>query len=163
MGETRRVLVIVRHALRDKVDEDNGLNAKGWDQAHRLAQFYRLRVGERPAALLSSPKVRCIETLSPIAQAIDQKIVPVDLLDEQKRETGTHFRKRIRQFLAEWREANVPLTLACSHGDWIPVALGQAIGFELPLKKGAWCELNYAKEKFSLSYLAQAPLSGARI
>src|SRR4051812_17636433 len=121
------VLIIVRHAHRDKAEgreQDNGLSAKGLKQAARVLERFQaeLGAGAKPR-LLSSPKKRCVETVQPIASATGVKLQLSPLLDE-----GADLETRARRFFAEWKKDAPALTVICSHGDWIPYFLEFATG-----------------------------------
>lgn len=111
-------LYLVRHAKAGERrtwtgdDRDRPLSNKGWKQSHRVGD--RLAEHE-PQLLLSSPYVRCIQTLEPLAERtrltveIDKRLCehePVEpLLD---------------------LIADAPArTVLCSHGDLIPAAIDQ--------------------------------------
>jgi broad specificity phosphatase PhoE len=81
-----RKLIIVRHAHRDTSsgrERDNGLSERGREQAKAVSRYFRERFAKETALLLSSPKVRCIETLLPLSDRLDVEVQILDLLDEQ--------------------------------------------------------------------------------
>lgn len=146
----QKTLVLIRHAHRDnsKRDLDNGLDEKGREQAKALKKFFSERFSEDDAGkglwLVSSPKLRCQETLQPIAKALDRRVDAHPGLDEQSaKENLRAFEVRIQGFLREWMESKVPITLLCSHGDWLPMAVQQLLGLPMSFKKGAWLELDW--------------------
>jgi hypothetical protein len=49
--------------------------------------------------------------------------------------------RRAERFISQWRSGTEPLVVACSHGDWLPVALQAATGARASLKKGGWAEI----------------------
>lgn len=65
-------LYIVRHAKAGKRSEWHGpdelrpLSDKGWEQAQAIADKL---VELKPSALISSPAVRCMQTLEPLSKA----------------------------------------------------------------------------------------------
>jgi probable phosphoglycerate mutase len=80
------VAYLVRHAAHDLLGRtltgrrpNVGLNDAGREHAQRLAT--RLRRG-RPAAVLSSPLERCLETATPIARACGVSLEPSEALHE---------------------------------------------------------------------------------
>lgn len=144
----QKTLILIRHAHRDNTQRelDNGLSEKGREQAKAIKRFFTERFSKDELGkglwLVSSPKVRCVETLQPIAKVIER---PVDIhpgLDEQgARESIKAFDARLDGFLKEWSESKAALTILCSHGDWLPTATARLFGFHQEFKKGAWFEL----------------------
>lgn len=143
-----KTLVLVRHGHRDntKRELDNGLTDKGKEQARNIKRYFSSRFSEEDLKtglwFVSSPKVRCVETLQPLAKAFDR---PVDIhpgLDEQNaREAGAAMEARVQTFLAEWKKSGVGVTVLSSHGDWIPVAASRLLGLSFEPKKGSWLEI----------------------
>jgi 8-oxo-dGTP diphosphatase len=106
-------LYLVRHAkagerrLWDGDDLDRPLSPKGWKQAELLAsRLASLDV----TALYSSPYVRCLQTLQPLADRLDTEVVIDPRLSE-----GEPFEPML-EMLAEVPDG---ATLS-SHGDMIP-------------------------------------------
>lgn len=154
-----KTLIVLRHAHRDTskgTTQNNGLSEKGRRQVRYLFDFFfeRFPDFERPK-LISSPKKRCLETLEPLARKLERKLNLEPLLEERRdTETLAQFKKRIRLFKRDWIQSKDPLTILCSHGDWIPLFLAEAIGAEIHLKKGGWAELEL-NEKPELTWLIQ--------
>jgi hypothetical protein len=48
---------------------------------------------------------------------------------------------RIHKFIQVWIRSGPALTVACSHGDWLPYAVEIATGARVAFKKGAWAEI----------------------
>lgn len=145
-----KTLILVRHAHRDTTrrELDNGLDAKGKEQAKAIRRFFmeRFHDDERRTAvwLVSSPKVRCLETLIPLSKALDRPVDTHPDLDEQgPQEPLESLRKRVQLFLREWRSSKAHVTVLCSHGDWLPLALLELGGFGQDFKKGCWLELEF--------------------
>ncbi|MEO6570755.1 MAG: phosphoglycerate mutase family protein [Ilumatobacteraceae bacterium] len=109
-------LYLVRHAkagerrLWTGDDIDRPLSKKGWKQAEALAK----RLGELDAHVtVSSPYVRCIQTLEPLASRLGGEVdVDHRLCEDEPLEP-------VLQLLAE-APAHAVL---CSHGDIIPAAI----------------------------------------
>lgn len=146
----QKTLVLIRHGHRDNSQRelDNGLDDKGREQAKALRRFFTERFSgpdlEQGLWLVSSPKLRCVETLQPLAKSVARPVDKHPSLDEQSaKETGRDFETRVQGFLREWMESKVALTLVCSHGDWLPVASQQLLGISQAFKKGAWLELEW--------------------
>jgi broad specificity phosphatase PhoE len=143
-----KTLILVRHGHRDTArrELDNGLSDKGREQARAIRRFFTDRFKpddfKRGLWLVSSPKVRCVETLQPLAKEINR---PVDIhpaLDEQgSKESAKAFLDRVHGFLQEWEQSPSELTVLASHGDWLPVAIGHLLGLPQEVKKGSWLEL----------------------
>jgi hypothetical protein len=51
--------------------------------------------------------------------------------------------QKIDLFFADWVHRKDPLTVACSHGDWIPEFLARYATIQTDVKKGAWAELDW--------------------
>jgi broad specificity phosphatase PhoE len=142
-----KTLVLIRHAHRDNSvrSKDNGLTDKGKNQARALKKYFASRF-DRPGGvwLVSSPKKRCLETLGPISTAGNYEIdVNPDLDEQTSGETIQKFEGRVHHFLKEWQRMPQELTLVCSHGDWLPLAVFHLLGVRCDFKKGAWLELEW--------------------
>ena len=91
-------------------DPDRPLSRAGWKQARKLGE----RLGSVGATtLVSSPYVRCVQTLEPLAQ---RSRLPIEI-DERLTE-GAAF-EGVLELLGELPEGAV----LCSHGDVIPETL----------------------------------------
>lgn len=150
-----KTLILVRHAHRDTSlrSLDNGLSEKGHAQARELSDYLQKQceTGEKPL-LLSSAKIRCIETLEPLAQALNIELRTDDLLMEQlPHESEQDMGMRIDQFISKWETEMPKLVIACSHGDWLPVAIDQMTGQFVDLPKGSCIEISYDGQKSKLS------------
>ncbi len=81
------LVLLYRHAHRDLTDrsEDNGLSAKGIRQREELTRDFLGRWGTRGLRwkILSSPKLRCQETVEDIAASLGRTAEVWDLLDEE--------------------------------------------------------------------------------
>lgn len=163
MATSPRQLIIVRHAHRDKPaplgrKADNGISKKGRGQAKKVARLYTKLLGRQQAELISSPKVRCVETLQPLAKNLKTKIATHKALDEQSdEETVEDYRETVAQFIKGWMKSKSPVTIVCSHGDWIPLALDVLLGAGFELKKGGWAQFEYGQKKFDLKMIVQKP------
>jgi broad specificity phosphatase PhoE len=144
-----KLLVLIRHGHRDNSvrELDNGLSEKGQGQARLLKKFFVSRFQpedlKKGVWFVSSPKKRCIETLSPMAKAIDRTVdVHPDLLEQTGKENLSVFQGRVQKFIKEWRESKTEVTVVCSHGDWLPLATMELMGVPLDFKKGQWTEFS---------------------
>jgi len=109
-------LYLVRHAkagerrLWTADDLERPLSKKGWKQSELLAK--RLAKSE-PSVLLSSPYVRCIQTLEPLSERIELPVEVDDRLTEDE---------PVEPLLDLLRTVAKNAVL-CSHGDLIPAAI----------------------------------------
>lgn len=110
------VVYLVRHAkagerrVWDGVDHERPLSRKGWRQAHLLAE--RLAT-KGVTSLYSSPYVRCVQTLEPLAE-----LLGADITVDERLEEDQPF-EPVLDLLAEVDNGAV----LCSHGDVIPATL----------------------------------------
>ena len=74
-----------------------------------------------PVRILSSPYVRCLQTLEPLADHLGCAVVPVDLLAE-----GVSGRAAL-DLLIDALDGDT-VVVACSHGDVIPAVIATALG-----------------------------------
>ncbi len=145
-----KTLILVRHGHRDNSVRtlDNGLSDKGREQAKAIKRFFAARFPQEELKsgvwFVSSPKVRCIETLLPTAKAFNAEVDAHPLLDEQSsRERIDSLEARVQSFLKEWQKSDVSLTIASSHGDWLPLAMFILTGLHFDPKKGSWFEVDW--------------------
>lgn|SRR5690606_30117534 len=110
------LLYLVRHAKAgerrtwERSDIERPLSSKGWKQAKLLAD--KLAEAE-PSELRSSPYVRCVQTLEPLAERTGLAV----LTDDRLAEYGSF--EPVLELLAE-----VPArSVLCSHGDVIPATI----------------------------------------
>jgi 8-oxo-dGTP diphosphatase len=155
-----KTLVLIRHAHRDTTrrEADNGLSDKGRKQAAALAKhFARMFPEETSPKILSSPKLRCVETVTPIARLGDGRKIQASqaLLERGARESQAAFEKRIRGFLEWWKTEGPAVTVACSHGDWLPEALRLLTGANVEFRKGAWVELGLSGGTSTIRWVIQ--------
>jgi 8-oxo-dGTP diphosphatase len=109
-------LYLVRHAkagerrLWEGDDADRPLSPKGWKQAEALGE--RL-ADEGVSTLHSSPYVRCVQTLEPLASRLDRSI------DSDLRISEEQPFEPVLEMLRELP----PGAVLCSHGDIIPAVV----------------------------------------
>lgn len=154
-----RYLVLIRHAHRETDqgrEKNNGLSTKGLKQAQRLSKRLTPWIAQRAAKagtkapgvqLISSPALRCQETLAPLAKALKCKIALEPRLGEDNDVSG-----RAQVLLSQWRLAvkdgpAARVTVWSSHGDLLPVVFGLAIGREIEFRKGAYAVLSLSHER----------------
>ena len=139
-------LVLVRHAKaksREEWTEDDHLRpltARGGTQAERFAHV--LSSVYEPLSVVSSPWLRCMQTVSPYAGLVNQPLAELDVLGESEFEQDpTTGIEAARQLIDAARGRGQGLIL-CSHGNVMPALLLQALqGFadknqKEPLGKG---------------------------
>jgi phosphohistidine phosphatase SixA len=113
-------LLLVRHAVavsrNDWPSDDRlrPLTEKGFDQAQGLVD---LLSGHRVEAILSSPAVRCVQTVEPLATALGLEVIEDPSLWE-----GMPLGP-VRRLAGELDGA-----VLCSHGDLIPDLVDELIG-----------------------------------
>jgi len=111
------VLHVVRHAHAGQrsawTDDDRSrpLSDRGEAQARGIADDL---VPHAPQRILASPAVRCVQTVTPLAEKLDLQVEEDDRLFE-----GAG-REEVASLLAEVADAEA---VVCSHGDVIPVLL----------------------------------------
>ena len=112
----RSLVYLVRHAKAGERrvwqadDLDRPLSKAGWKQAEALGKrLAKKGVGE----LVSSPYVRCMQTLEPLATSIGSTVRPDDRLLEDSSFEG------VLELIAELDDKAV----LCSHGDVIPATI----------------------------------------
>jgi len=105
-------------------DTDRPLSRKGRDQAVGLIDV----LGRQPEArLLSSPAVRCVETLEPLAEAEGLDIATVGWLAE-----GNDPDEVLDRLL----RLEAATVVACSHGDVIPAVLRRVAASGADVERG---------------------------
>lgn len=91
---------------------------------------------------MTSPALRCVETLEPITQKMKRKLQVVEFLHEQREgESVKQFERRVGFFVKSWHRSSAAATIVCSHSDWVTAALHAFLGIELAIDKGGLCEL----------------------
>jgi 8-oxo-dGTP diphosphatase len=115
-------LYVVRHAEAgsrhdfDGDDRDRPLTNEGRNQATALAA--RL-ASMTPSGIVSSPYVRCVETVEPLAVAIDVEVRTDDRLAEFTDEAGVGAIAEVLDCIRHLPDRAV----VCSHGDVIPALI----------------------------------------
>lgn len=130
-------IVFVRHAHRDTYDksEDNGLSSKGREQVENLVTQFKNSKLPKARLFWSSPKLRCQETLQPLANLNDSQMIIEPLLDEQtSEESHKDFMKRVKQ-LAKKISALSETIYVCSHGDVLPELVDELTSWYVELRK----------------------------
>lgn len=154
----KKTLIIVRHAHRNTEDhtKDNGLSLKGQAQVKKLTKFAKRRMLGTQPTFLTSPKKRCIETLLPMSKELGAKLAIDDLLVERgPLESDALVLARVEEFLDHWKYESKGVTVICTHGDWIPLAIEKLTGSKTGLKKAGWAEIEYLGTSSILTWLVQ--------
>jgi broad specificity phosphatase PhoE len=114
-------LVIVRHAIAlrqadwREPDHLRPLTPKGYEQAELLVDVLG---GVDVNRVFSSPFLRCVETITPLAARRALPVEPLDELTENRRIA----------VLARLRDVDDDSVVLCSHGDVIPDLLDALLG-----------------------------------
>jgi len=149
-------LYIVRHAKAGKRSEWDGpdtlrpLSDKGWEQAHAIAKTL---IDLKPTALISSPAVRCMQTLEPLSEATKIKVVS----DQRLFEDGDV--AKMIELLEDAQDSSV----ISSHGDMIPqvIKILQRRGMEINSKpdwrKAAVWVVERTKNGFKSAFVMAPP------
>ncbi|MEV5892775.1 NUDIX hydrolase [Nonomuraea fuscirosea] len=131
-------LVLVRHGTagsRSEWQDDDAvrpLDADGFSQAATLATALP---AYRPETLLSSPSLRCVQTLRPYADAVGAPLRTDPLLSEDNQDPqGTP---------ALVGRLSGPAAV-CSHGKVLPALIETLSGKDVHLRKGAFAVLHRA-------------------
>ena len=148
-------LYIVRHAKAGKRSEWDGpdtlrpLSDKGWEQSQAIAEKL---VELKPSALISSPAVRCMQTLEPLSKATKIEI----FADKRLFEHGDVAK------MIELLEDSKDSTVISSHGDMIPEVIkilqrrGMEIGSKPDWRKATVWVVERIKNSFT-SAIVMAP------
>lgn len=147
--------VLVRHAdagdKRDWTgpDAERPLSTEGWGQAVALVD---LLAGLRIERLLTSPALRCRQTLEPLAAAIGLDQQP---LDELAVDADVH------RLVAILQEPRTDQAVLCTHGEVLQELFGQLRAgamlqgqAEPPWEKGSAWVLEHLRNGFRGRYLA---------
>jgi 8-oxo-dGTP diphosphatase len=131
-------LFLVRHAKagkRSQWDDDDSLRplvAEGVRQSEVIAEAI---APLHPTALFSSPFLRCVQTLEPLAKATGLSVVKHELLAEGVDFIGT----------VDWMHTLADGAVLCSHGDVIPEVIDalerrgmEVSGFRESRKGSVW-------------------------
>ncbi|GAB3200793.1 NUDIX hydrolase [Geodermatophilus arenarius] len=118
-------LLLVRHAKAgsrsdwDGPDDERPLESKGWRQARQLADVLP---AFRPVELLSAARVRCRQTLEPLAERTGLPVRDLPELGEEEFTADPQAGLAVVERLLEPREG-AGVTVVCSQGGAIPSVL----------------------------------------
>ncbi len=106
-----------------------------------LLNLFKARLDLSSCVFESSPKLRCIETLEPMA---GERLQISPLLDEQGPfESVKSLESRIESYIENFKASSERNIIACSHGDWIPQFVLKISGLATELGKSGWLEIEY--------------------
>lgn len=153
-GPSSKKLLILRHAHREVAhpSDDNGLSAKGRLQSRAVANQFQKSFGNIDAKILSSPRLRCQETLEPLADYLGISIEISKWLDEG---ASGNLVNRIDDFTLWWKTKGPAFLIICSHGDWIPEFFSRTLQSDLSLKKAGWAEIEFDGQKVFVKKIIQ--------
>lgn len=115
-------VIFLRHGERNFGIGDADLNAEGLRQADAISLNADL-LGVK--TLLSSPKKRTIQTITPLAKKLGLSISTENQLDQRShQESPIQFETRIQFFInqLESKKFTDPI-LICTHSDWLQIAI----------------------------------------
>jgi broad specificity phosphatase PhoE len=157
-----KTLILIRHAHRDTEDpaRDNGLSEKGRGQVLELVHHFKYWIErEHPKAKIkcfSSPKKRCVQTLTPIAEKLDLGVeIDSRLTEVSPMESRQQVEARLESFLEDWKAKSAELTLVCSHGDFIPLCVQMLTGARIGIKKAGIVQIEGVSGEYFLTALIQ--------
>jgi broad specificity phosphatase PhoE len=120
--------VLFRHGDKEyATHHDPPLSAKGHAQARAILELLRTGKLPKPSLILSSPKIRAVQTLEPAASQLKSILRLRPELDErQTSEDAQQFINRIRYqlgWLTHQAERSRETYFVVTHSDWIGEAL----------------------------------------
>lgn len=157
-------VLLVRHARageRGTSDGDDGLRPLDPVGAGQAKLLIELLKPFGPTEVLSSPAVRCRQTVDPLAKELGTVVVSDDRLREEHAEEAT-------ELVDELGRKDGSTTVLCTHGDVIPAVLrrvGARHQLELPpvlrsAKGGTWV-LRSEHGRFCEARYLEAPSVGS--
>jgi broad specificity phosphatase PhoE len=117
-------IYLFRHADKERSSTNNPpLSFQGLSQAKAIVKLVETGVLQKPEILMSSPKIRAIQTLTPLAETYQLRVKETEFLDERKHsESVDAFLNRVRSLLSRL-ESQPGVTYLVTHYDWIEAAL----------------------------------------
>ncbi len=151
----KKTLILLRHGSKNIDDRlvDSGLNHHGRIQSKTVVSFYLERFSQKHPDLVSSERLRCQETLVPMSErlGVDVQIDP-HLTEQKTNESHQDFVQRMLRFKKGFEDSENPVTVACTHGDWIPLFTDLTIKKMIHPGYVGWIELVYEDEKYELQH-----------
>jgi broad specificity phosphatase PhoE len=153
-------LLVVRHARAGQRQRWKGddrlrpLSKRGEGQALALVGRLSAVIGtqKRPIVFLSSPWVRCVQTVAPLADSLSAKVVEAPELGEGQGESAVEFVRKL-----------AGLVVVCTHGDVVGEILdlarrqGVDLGPHPAWPKGCAWELRSRAGKFHVARYIPPP------
>ncbi len=160
-----RWLALIRHAHRDTtqgVNLDNGISQRGQEQVAWLENVLKTQSVLSPildqAQWVSSPLIRCQETLAPLAKKfLKEPDLSIELETRREDEAKNAFRRRVKGVMHQWLQRRSELEIWCTHGDWIPAALQHITGTVPLCRKGSLIVLRLEDGDVELAEIRQPP------
>lgn len=140
-------LIVVRHASAgsrgswDGPDHLRPLDRKGRRQAEGLARALSTQKRDQPGAILSSPYVRCYQTVEPLATSLGMSVEEEPALAEGRARDAIRLARSLIDAgpgpvdpppaeppAGPRPAAALPTTVLCTHGDIVPALLDEAAG-----------------------------------
>jgi broad specificity phosphatase PhoE len=145
-------IYLFRHGDKERSPANNPpLSRRGLEQARALTKLVRSGNLQKPEILMCSPKVRAVQTLTPLSQECQIPLKQTDLLDERKsKESAQAFFHRVQSTL-QHLEVHTGATYLVTHFDWIEVAM-LAIPSDTDLSQGkyqGWAPAQYMEFEVS--------------
>jgi 8-oxo-dGTP diphosphatase len=130
-------LVLVRHGSagsRQAWNGDDALRPLDTDGQAQAATIARVLPAYRPEVLVSSPSLRCVQTLQPYSRDIRTE----PLLSEENQDPD-----KTPELVGDLRTA----AAVCSHGKVLPDVIQSLSGKDVHLRKGAFAVLHRQGER----------------
>lgn len=133
-----REIVIFRHAQKASWAADPDLSSEGLRQAREIVHLVQKGTLPKPELLLSSPRRRAQQTLTPVQEHFQIPLLLRPALNERESsENAKRFEDRIKIFLhQELPQERSTCIFLCTHLDWLEVfswaaPLNEDIGQEI--------------------------------
>ncbi len=126
MCQSHNDVFLLRHGHRHVIYErdDNGLSERGNQQVSELSQYLLPLCEHNSPLLVCSPKLRCLETVAPLAQLLNVEVRVSQFIDEQNgNESQFDFESRVKNYVSDICHALPDTLIICSHGDVLPLIL----------------------------------------
>lgn len=125
-------LFLFRHAEKEMSQgfatrNNPSLSKNGHHQAQKIVEMIEALSAKDPAVkpemILSSPKIRAVQTLTPLAEKFGIKVqLSEELFERHHEESGAEFINRVKGFL-EWLETLNKTVYVVTHFDWLDAAM----------------------------------------
>ncbi|GIL18718.1 MAG: hypothetical protein BroJett040_24690 [Oligoflexia bacterium] len=117
-------IYLFRHGEKEQSFVSNpGLTLRGKSQALNISKAAEQGQFQKPDRIYSSPKIRALQTLQPLAETFMLDLYPIDDLEERhSSEPASLFSQRVQNYL-QWVGTQTGVIYLCTHLDWIEEAL----------------------------------------